>query len=244
MGGASTAAPIQGYNQNLFSGLNLTNGVTNATIAAAPVLQNMDINGLQTMVGNESLKNALDAAAREQQLTPDIAATRAGLSKQVNEDLNGGPSVQLSNEWLKQGLGDTIATGANADGTFARSALADTTRQDYYQNRDAQQAKAASLLSANPLPVTGLDPGTLASYKTGVESGNTNALNNYTQNVLGALGNESQNVMNGFQQAMQMEAARRSGASSANNAMSGSMLGLGGAGIGAAGAIGGGLIAF
>jgi hypothetical protein len=244
MGGASTAAPIQGYNNNMMAGLNLSNGVTNATIAASPVLQNMDINGLQTMAGNEALNNALNSAAMERQLTPDIASTRGELSKQVNADLTGGPSVQLSNEWLKQGLGDTIATGANTDGSFARSALADTTRQDYYQQRDANQAKAAQLLQANPMPTAGLDVGSLATYRTGVNAGNAQALNNYTSNVLSALGNESSNVMNGFQQAMQMEAARRSGNAAAGNANSGAMLGLAGAGIGAAGAIGGGLLIF
>jgi hypothetical protein len=260
MGGSSAtqAAPIAGYNQNMFSGLNLGSGVTNAAIASAPELRIADISGLQKMANSNAWINAIKSQQMEQQLTPDVANTRANLSSQVSQDLaqfNGDSTakvfsspaaIALGNLWKKSGMTDAIATGADVNGTFARSALADTTRADYYSTRDAEQAKAANLLSANPQPVAGLDVGSLASVKTNTDAANANAMDAYKSQVLGFLGNQSSNVMNAFQQAMQMEAARRSGNAQAQNAAAGSSMGLlgslGGAGIGAAAGIGGGIL--
>ncbi|MCK9587891.1 MAG: hypothetical protein M0Q93_00845 [Terrimicrobiaceae bacterium] len=252
MGGSSSATvakPISGYNQNMFSGLNLSNGVTNAAIASSPELRTADISGLQSMAQRQSLINALNSAQMEKELTPEIANVRGELSKQVETDLTGGPSTALSNLWLKQGLVDQIATGVDTGSGFARSALADDTRADFYDNRDKQQSKAAALLSANPQPVAGLDVGSLAGIQTQAAADNANARDNYKTTVLGFLGNQSSNVMNAFQQAMQMEAARRSGNAAAANAAAGAGSAqsgqLMGAGIGAAGAIAGaGLLAF
>lgn len=253
--------PIAGYNQNVFAGLNLSNGVTNAAIASSPELRSSNIAELQDMAKRQSLINALNSAQMERQLTPEIANVRGELNKQVEADLTGGPSTALSNIWLKHGLMDRIATGVDTGSGFARSALADDTREDFYTNRDAQQAKAAGLLAANPQPVAGLDVGSLASLETQAAADNANARDNYKSTVLGFLGNQSSNVMNAFQQAMQMEAARRTGNAqtyaqmvtndiNARNASSGANMAaagaksaqnssLMGAGIGAAGAFAG-----
>ena len=240
------AKPIAGYDQGVFGGLNLSSGVTNAAIMSAPELRTADISGLQKMAQNESLINALNSAKMERDLTPDIANARGELSKQVSSDLVGGPSTQLSNQWLKQGLMDQIGTGTDTGGGFARSALADSTRQDYYANRDLQQNKAAALLQANPQPTAGLDVGSLAGIVTQTKADNANALDNYKSQVLGFLGNQSSNVMNAFQQAMQMEAARRGMNASAANSMSASNAAqrgqIAGSIIGAVGNIGGGLM--
>jgi len=251
MGGSSAATtqPLgSGWTGAEMSALNLGNGVTMGAVNMPPELRDPNIQGLQTMAKDQSEINALNSKALEEEMTPGIADIRGQLTDQVQSDLKGDPSTQLSNMWLKQGLNDVITAGGNTNGTFARSALADTTRQDYYQNRDAQQAKAAALLQANPMPVAGLDVGSLAGTMTQASTDNANALDAYKANVLGALSNQQQNSMGAIQQSMQMEMQNRNNNTMAQNTMTGSNKGLTGslmgAGIGAAGVLGGAAIIF
>lgn len=243
---ATYAQPIgEDYAKGMGNALALGNGVVNYAVANSPELRKAEIDRLQTMAPREALINALKSSELESTLTPDVARVRKGLSKQMADDLEGGPSNQLSNIWLKQGLSDAVATGARTDSGFARSALADSTRRDYLQDRRTLQDRSASFLSANPMPVAGLDPGSIASIMTQTNSDNANARDAYKSQVLGALGNQASNVSNAFQQAMQMEAQRRAYNAQAANSMTAanmqakssntaSWMGLGGAGIGAA----------
>lgn len=246
---ASTSAPMTGYDNALIKSLRLSNNLTSAAIATPPELRTTDIDALQKQTRREALINAFTSKDAERELSPDIARAREELSTQIADDLEGGPSVKLSNQWLKSGLEGAIATGANVDGSFARSAVVDDTRTDYLNDRDRVQAKAAALLGANPQPVTGLDPGALASLTSQTKADNANARDNWRANILSFLGNSANNYSGALQQSMQMEAARRANNTLAKNAAAGATAsnqsnGMA-AGIGAAGAVAGGvLVAF
>jgi hypothetical protein len=250
MGGGSPsvqqAQPLEGYNAGMLGQLSLGRGLAEQAAGASPELSRADIPYLQETARREAIINAFNSADLERQMSPETARMRTGLASQMEEDFSGGPSRELSNMWMRQGLQDVIATGARSDSGFARSALADRSRRDYFANRQGLQDRVAGFLAANPTPVAGLDPGSLAGIIGQVSSDNVNLRNAYQQQVLGALGAQAGNVSNAFQQQAQMEMARRSQNAQAQNAASiaGSQnsSALMGAGIGAAGAIAGGAI--
>jgi hypothetical protein len=245
--------------QAMFSGLGLGQGVTDISIKMTPEMRAQKVDALQRTAAREAEINAYKSRALEAQMDPRLAEVRKGLSRQTAEDLEGGPSKELSNMWLKQGLADIVSTGANLRSGFARSALADRTREDYYLARAAAQDRAARLLAANPMQLAGLDPGAIASYEAQMGAENANAREGYQTRNLGLMSNQAENAMGGFQQFAQMDAQRR-----ANNAQieanrrsqnlqaknAGSAAGEGnktalmGAGIGAAGALAGAAIIF
>jgi len=179
-------------------------------------------------------------------MSPEMRAQKVdALQKSAARD---SPSKELSNMWLKQGLADVISTGANLRSGFARSALADKTREDYYMNRALAQDRAARHLAANPMAMVGLDPGAIASYETQMAAENANARDAYKTRNLGLMSNNAENIMGGFQQFAQMDAQRRSQNLQAKNAAAaageGNKTALMGAGIGAAGALAGAAIIF
>lgn len=245
MGGSNPATTKMpsGYSSNLMRSLRLGNGLTSAAIASTPELRTFDINGLQTMARREALINAIESKKLEETVSPDVARTRVELSKQIADDLEGGPSVELSNMWLKQGLADAIATGADTGSGFARSAIADSTRSDFIADRDRVQGKAGALLAANPQPEAGIDPGALASMDVQTKSDNANARDAWKTSVLAALGNQAGNATNAMQQYYQMVSGVEGQNAQAKNAASGSNSALwgnlAGAGIGAGAALGG-----
>lgn len=236
------------YTPTMISALGLGSGLTDIAIKMRPELREQRVDELQKAAAREAEINALKSRGMEERLDPRLAAIRKGLTRQTAEDLEGGPSKELSNMWLKQGLADVISTGANLRSGFARSALADKTREDYYINRAAAQDRAARLLAANPMQLAGLDPGAIASYKAQIDAENANARDAYRTQNLGLMGNQAQNVMGAFQQFGQMDAQRRAQNIQAKNAAaaqgSGNQTALMGAGIGAAGALAGAAIIF
>lgn len=254
-----SAAPVEWYNTGIQGSLGLGRGVVDAAVGTPPELRTADIPYLQEMAKREATINALNSIELEKMLSPETARMRDVLPKQLSEDVSGEPDTRLSNMWLKQGLQDVLATGARLDSGFARSALADKTREDYFANRMALQDRVAAYLSANPMPVAGLDVGSLAGVISQAKADNANARDMYKQQVLGYLGAQAGNVTNAFNQAAQMEAARRAQNASmynqaaAMNAQARNMASaagasnsnaLLGAGIGAGGAIvGAGIIA-
>jgi hypothetical protein len=250
-GGTPSVKTDQGnpmYTQAMISGLGLGSGLTDIAIKMRPELREQMTDALQKTAAREAEINALKSRAMEERLDPRLAEVRKGLTRQTAEDLEGGPSKELSNLWLKQGLADVISTGANLRSGFARSALADRTREDYYANRAAAQDRAARLLAANPMQLAGLDPGAIASYEAQMAAENANARDAYKAQNLGLMGNQAQNVMGAFQQWAQMDAQRRAQNLQARNAAaaqgSSNQTALMGAGIGAAGALGGAAIIF
>lgn len=232
----------------MIAGLGLGKGITDISIQMTPEMRAQQIDALQRTAAREAEINAYKSRALEAQMDPRLAEVRKGLSRQTAEDLEGGPSKELSNMWLKQGLSDIVSTGANLRSGFARSALADRTREDYYLARAAAQDRAARLLAANPMQLAGLDPGAIASYQTQMAAENANARDAYQTRNLGLMSNQAENAMGGLQQFAQMDAQRRSQNIQAQNAASaagaGNKTALMGAGIGAAGAVAGAAIIF
>jgi len=244
------ASPIPGYDIGMMGALNMGRGVVDAAVQATPELRTADIDNLQKMANREALINALKSAEMEKFLTPEVARSRELYDKQMLEDFEGGPSQELSNLWLKQGMADVVATGADLGSGFGRAALADKTRRDYFTNRMMMQDRAANYLAGNPMPIAGLDVGGLAGMSQQAKNENVSARDAYQAQVLGFLGGQAGNVTNAFQQWSQMEAARRAQNAQAINqanainaqnaaAASGNNSALMGAGMGAAGAIGG-----
>ena len=234
--------------QAMFSGLGLGQGITDISIKMTPEMRAQQIDALQRTAAREAEINAYKSRALEGQMDPRLAEVRKGLSRQTAEDLEGGPSKELSNMWLKQGLSDIVSTGANLRSGFARSALADRTREDYYLARAAAQDRAARLLAANPMQLAGLDPGAIASYQAQVAAENANAREAYQTRNIGLMSNQAENAMGGLQQFAQMDAERRAqnlqaknAAASAGASNKGALMG---AGIGAGGAIAGAAIIF
>lgn len=250
MGGGSpsvqTVQPLEGYEAGMRGQLALGRSLAEAAAASSPELMQANLPYLQETAKREAMINALNSAAMERELTPETARMRAGLRQQLEEDFAGGPSRELSNLWLRQGLADVIGTGARSESGFARSALADRSRRDFFANRQNLQDRVSAYLQANPMPIAGIDPGSLAGIVSQVSADNVNLRNAYQQQVLGYLGAQAQNASNAFQQQSQMEMARRSqnvaAANAASIAGSQNSAALTGAGIGAAGAIAGGAI--
>jgi hypothetical protein len=250
MGGSTptpqTVQPSQSYYDGLVGSVGLGQSLVNSAVALKPEVRTADIPGMQTTAYRESLINALKSAEAEKALTPDIAATRAELSRQINEDLTQGPSTELSNLWLKLGLADAVATGANTGSGFARSALADKTRSDYFTNRLLTQDRAKTHLADNPQPVVGLDPGALAQAQSQVKSDNISARENYGAQGLSFMGSQAANILGAMQQGNQYKASIDSSNADATNAMrtasANNQNALWGALIGSAGKIGGAFI--
>ncbi len=247
MGGGSPsvqyAQPLEGYEAGMRGQLALGRSLAEAAAGTSPELMRADIPYLQETARREAIINAMNAAALEREMTPETARMRTGLRQQLEQDFAGGPSRELSNLWLRQGLSDVIGTGARTESGFARSALADRSRRDYFANRQNLQDRVATYLAANPMPVAGIDPGSLAGIVSQVSADNINLRNAYQQQVLGYLGAQAQNASNAFQQQTQMEMARRSqnaaAANAANAAAASNRASLFGAGIGAGGAVAG-----
>lgn len=254
-----TADPIEWYNPALGQSLGFSNRVAEYSAQITPETRVADIDNLQKAARREATINALSSAELEEQISPEVARSRRILARQVADDAEGGPSRELSNMWLKQGLEDVVSTGTRLDSGFARSALADSTRRDYYDRRAEIQNRLAAYLQANPQPIAGLDVGSIAGAMQKARSDNIAAREAYGQQVLGYMGAQAANVHNALQQSASMEAARRANNASAANAAaaqnaaahntaagiaSSNSAGMTGAAIGAGGAIAGGLIIF
>jgi len=248
MGGSSSPAsssaaspvivkPDSNYFSSLMSGLKVSSNLPGQIAASAPELRTVDVRALQDMAKKEALINALSSKEVEARVSPNTAAIREILPAQIRGNLEGGPDQKLSNLWLRSGLSDVLATGAKDDSGFARSALVDSTRRDYYDEQTKQQAKAAALLAANPAPVAGLDPGNLTSAVQTAQGANADARDYWRTAVLSAGQQGNSDLMSALQQNEQLwgnyknnlatvtNSARASGKSFWGNALSGAASG-------------------
>jgi hypothetical protein len=245
---------------SLFGGTqSMQNQLMKETADAVPTVQKADISGLQGMARDEAAINAGASQNLEKQFNPGAAQLRSELPKALASDLSGMPSQDLSNWWTKMGLADTVATGTNTGSGFGRSALVDSTRQNYMQERQRAEQGASSYLNANQAPTAGLDPGTLASLKLSTDATNAQNLDAYKaanlqagsadvqgmnseiQSLLGATTQQQQfnaQQYQAYQQAMLQSATNN--ASMQNQMSAGSSAGSGAmisAGVESAGAI-------
>jgi hypothetical protein len=144
----------------------------------------IDINALKKSTSEQAAQNAAQSFALEQQLSPGVASARSGLQKQVSDELALGgrlPADVAARVGRTAGAqaGASGVLGSQAPGTAAALGL---TALDLANSR---RANAASLLAANPLPVTGLSPEAVANYTVS----DTNARNQFALSKTGAQSN-------------------------------------------------------
>lgn len=131
--------------------------------------QPIDINKVKQDAADQAVTNATASLDLERRLQPDVAATRANLSKTVSDQLALGGKLppDIANMIAQNariaggtsgGFGGTPGVTAGLLGTSALSLL------------NSRIGNANSLLAANPLPTAGLDPGSLASLEVGQNS--------------------------------------------------------------------------
>ena len=122
----------------------------------------IDIEKLKTEATANAISNARNSLALERELSPAVAATRAGLSEQISKDLalGGKLSPDIANQVARASRTMGALSGAPAGPLTAASI--GTTAEALKQQR---LANASGLLAANKLPVSGLDPGQIAALE-------------------------------------------------------------------------------
>jgi hypothetical protein len=131
-----------------------------ANIAGNLQYQPIDLAALQKQAQGFAEENIQRSLALEQQYLPGVAASRAGLQGQVAADLSRGGNLppDVINQVTKASMAQAGSGGFGA-GPLTAANLGLTA----YDIRQRAQQRAADLLAQNPLPVSGLDPGSLAS---------------------------------------------------------------------------------
>ena len=144
--------------------------------------QPIDLNKLQTDAQQTAQQNLVNSLALEKANSPGIAAARTGLQDQVASDLASGGNLptDVANQVSRSAISGANSAGLMGGGGPITAAQLGLTSMGV---RNANQAKASSLLAANPLPVSGLDPGALA----GAAIGNNNAMNQFNIDKVGAV---------------------------------------------------------
>jgi hypothetical protein len=143
--------------------------------------QPIDINALQTQAQQFAQSNAANSIAIEQQTQSGLSNARFGLANTVAQQL--GQGGNLSPDVYNQTANAAIS-GANSAGLIGAAgpitaASLGNTAQALQQQRIIN---AQNLVSANPLPTGGIDPGSLASAVIG----QNNAQNQFDLSKLGA----------------------------------------------------------
>jgi hypothetical protein len=128
------------------------------TQPSSRISRTADLPALRDTSTRASTLNALESDNFNRRFNPEGEKARELLSSRVLADAEEGPNQDLSNLWKTMGLEESIATGANLDGGFARSALVDSTRRNYTADRDRRTAALAGLAEANPYQTIGLAP--------------------------------------------------------------------------------------
>lgn len=129
-------------------------------IAANLKYEPVNIENLKQQAHDQAVLNATQSLALERELSPDVAATRQAVAERVRSDLalGGQLSPDIANQVARAARTMGSISGAPAGPLTA--AQIGTTAENLKQQR---LANAGSLLAANKLPTTGLDPGALAS---------------------------------------------------------------------------------
>lgn len=149
--------------------------------------QPIDLASLQKQAQDTAVQNATNSLALERSLQPGVANARTDLQDQVSADLAAGGNLpaDVANQVTRSSITGADSAGLLGGGGPITAASLGLTA---LQLRNANQAKAANLLSANPLPVAGLDPGQIASAAIA----NNNAQNQFNLYKSGAMNNVNQ----------------------------------------------------
>lgn len=189
--GGTTAALAAG-GLGLTAGSLISNSI--AQKKAADVVGNLqyqpiDLDKLQQQAQSYAQQNIAKSIELESQYMPDVSAARFGLQKQVAQDLARGGNLppDVANQVTKATMAQAGAGGFGA-GPLTAAQLGLTS----LDLRNQAQQKALALTAANPLPVSGLDPGSLASAAIGQNQ----AQNQFALDKAGALTNTYQSGAN------------------------------------------------
>ncbi len=122
----------------------------------------IDLEGLKSSATKAAQENIAHSLALEQQFSPGVSQARGTLQKQIGNELalGGNVSGDVRNAVTSGGLAQAASAGLPGASLPLTAARLGGTAQDTLNQR---QAKASALLAANPLPVSGLDPGSIAS---------------------------------------------------------------------------------
>lgn len=145
-----------------------------------------DLRKLQDEVYGESLLLGKRTNKLEQELSPDVYATRKGLESQVRDDLEGGGQLTdaIQREAMKAGL--IQALGAGTGGSSAGDAtVANVLGRAVINRRDMNQAKAGAFLNANRQPIAGISPGDIAGITNQIGQGYVDSRNMYKTGLQG-----------------------------------------------------------
>ena len=146
--------------------------------------------GEENQAKTASAVNIANSQALEKQFSPDAAAMRDALPKDLNADLSGNYFKTMTPQLMSQLFG----SGLDPNSVIGKSGLFDaTTAAGLAQRQKAEQA-AGSYLSQNQAPVTGIDPGSIAQQQQGAKQANTSSRNAFTQNILQGAGQQNQGV--------------------------------------------------
>ncbi len=129
-------------------------------IADAVEYQPIDLAQLTKTAHDQAVQNATQSLDLERSLQPGVAATRQALQQSVADQLRMARTSSGSSGTLG---GSSVPLTAARIGQSALGLL------------NQRQTNASNLLASNPLPVAGLDPGTLA----GLEAQNNAAQNQF-----------------------------------------------------------------
>ena len=151
----------------------------------------VDLAKLKADAQATAIENATNSLQIERSLQPNVAGTREGLAKTVNEQLAMGGRLppDIANQVMQAGRTAGSASGVGGNSAPLSAALIGQTALGLQQQR---QDNASQLLAMNQLPVAGLDPGALAS----VEVANNAAQNQFNLEKSGVASNLAQSQAN------------------------------------------------
>lgn len=158
-----------------------------AKIAGSATYERIDLDELQKRAQTVARENAINSLALEAELTPDVAKARKELATQVSNELamNGQISPDVARQVAQRSITGATASGLSGVAGPITAASLGLTAMDLTNQR---QAKAASLLAANPLPESGLDPASLAAAAVA----DLNAANQFAANKAQGQANAAQ----------------------------------------------------
>jgi hypothetical protein len=208
-----------------------------------------DIPGMQELAQQEATLNAANSQALERAMSPDTAALRQALPKQLAQDLAQSSGAGASSPYTQQNLARLFGSGMQ-DSTIGKSAYFDLNTAEGMARRQQAEQAAQNYLAQNQAPNAGLDPGALVSAQQAARAQAVQNANANRASILGStqanlqstsdwinnmMGNESQAInasqqnWQNYQQALYNAAAQNA---ANQNATTGAL-------IGAAGTIGG-----
>jgi hypothetical protein len=153
-----------------------------------PEVQRFDPNQVSAQTAEWGAINTQRSRELDRLLNPEAAQMREQMGSQVAALTGSDAMKKYMNEWARsKGLIQQYGTG-EGQGTIGRSALFDlgteAGRQFALQGLQAQQA----YLQSQPAPVGGIDPAALAAQQQAAEAQAIQNMNQYRQGVMGATG--------------------------------------------------------